>query len=290
VPRFALVLSAAVDVQHDRLEVLVKGWGREKESALVDYQLIHGNTESKAPWEALDEYQQKKFPHACGAELRITAMAVDSGYRTQHVYDWCRTRAHRHIFPVKGQTQPGKRVLGIATPQDIDHNGRKIPGGVLLYPIGADTAKEEIYARLKIETPGPGYLHFPIGLPDDYYKGLVAESRITKYVKGFLRHVWEKTETERNEPLDLEVYAYAAAIYAGINRVNWDRLEAALVATAGDLFVQAQEQADAPRLNADPGAEPPAAGTETPAKSTAVQTSAPPPAHKRQGFIHRWRQ
>jgi phage terminase large subunit GpA-like protein len=49
---------------------------------------------------------------------------------------------------------------------------------------------------------------------------------ITKYVKGFLRHVWEKTETERNEPLDLEVYAYAAAIYAGAERVNWDRLEA----------------------------------------------------------------
>jgi phage terminase large subunit GpA-like protein len=67
----------------------------------------------------------------------------------------------------------------------------------------------------------------------------VAESRITKYVKGFLRHVWEKTEAERNEPLDLEVYAYAAAIYAGLNRVNWDRLEAALIATAGDLFVAA---------------------------------------------------
>jgi phage terminase large subunit GpA-like protein len=134
VPRFALLLSAAVDVQHDRLEVAVKGWGREKESCLVDYQVIHGNTETAAPWEALDEYHTKKFPHASGAELRITAMAVDSGYRTQTVYDWCRLRSHRHIFPVKGQTTPGKRILGIATPQDIEHNGRKIAGGVLLYP------------------------------------------------------------------------------------------------------------------------------------------------------------
>src|SRR4051812_13142834 len=135
VPRFALLLSAAVDVQHDRLEVAVKGWGREKESCLVDYQVIHGNTETAAPWEALDEYHGKKFPHANGAELRITAMAVDSGYRTQTVYDWCRLRSHRHIFPVKGQTTPGKRILGIATPQDIEHNGRKISGGVLLYPV-----------------------------------------------------------------------------------------------------------------------------------------------------------
>jgi phage terminase large subunit GpA-like protein len=293
VPRFALLLSAAVDVQHDRLEVAVKGWGREKESCLVDYQVIHGNTETAAPWDALDEYHGKKFPHASGAELRITAMAVDSGYRTQTVYDWCRLRSHRHIFPVKGQTTPGKRILGIATAQDIEHNGRKIAGGVALYPVGSDTAKEEIYARLKIERAGPGFLHFPIGLPDDYFKGLVAESRITKYVKGFLRHVWEKTETERNEPLDLEVYAYAAAIYAGLNRVNWDRLEASLIATAGDLFVQAQAAAPAGAEGQPSAPEPqpaaPASAAAAPT-DTRVQTSAPAARPPRSGFVHRWRQ
>jgi phage terminase large subunit GpA-like protein len=173
-------------------------------------------------------------------------------------------------------SQSGKRVLGTPTDQDIDHNGVKIPGGVKLWPIGADTAKEEIYTRLKIEQPGPGYMHFPYGLPDDYYSGLVAESQVTKYVKGYLRHVWEKTETERNEPLDLEVYAYAAAIYAGVLRINWDRLEAALLATAGDLFVQAQaKQAEAAAAAAEPApAEPP------------VQTSASP-APKKEGWLPR---
>lgn len=273
VPRGALLLTASTDVQPKRLEVKVKGWGREKESWLVDYQVIHGDTETSAPWDALDEYHAKKFPHESGATLRITAMAVDSGYRAQVVYDWCRKRGHRHIFAVKGASQPGKRVLGTPTDQDVDHNGVKIPGGVKLWPIGSDTAKEEIYARLKIEQPGPGYLHFPIGLPDDYYRGLVAESQVTKYVKGYLRHVWEKTETERNEPLDLEVYAYAAAMYAGLNRINWDRLEAGLLATAGDLFVQAQAR---PRDEAPPAA---AEATDTPRDAEAprdpVQTSAP---------------
>jgi hypothetical protein len=62
-----------------------------------------------------------RFVHECGATLRITATGVDAGFRSQTVYDWCRSRAHRAIFPLKGQSQPGKRVLGIPTDQDIDH-------------------------------------------------------------------------------------------------------------------------------------------------------------------------
>jgi phage terminase large subunit GpA-like protein len=85
-------------------------------------------------------------------------------------------------------------------------------------------------------------MHFPLGLPDEYYKGLTAERLVSRYHRGFLTRVWEKDAAERNEPLDLEVYAYAAAIYAGVTRVNWDRLEAALRATAGDLFVDAENK------------------------------------------------
>jgi phage terminase large subunit GpA-like protein len=120
----------------------------------------------------------------------------------------------------------------------------------------------------------------------------VAESRITKYVKGFLRHVWEKTEAERNEPLDLEVYAYAAAIYAGLNRVNWDRLEAALIATAGDLFVAAAASHEAGAETQDPAPTVPETAHQAPPpaeKRAPVQTSARP-GGKPGGFIHRWRQ
>jgi phage terminase large subunit GpA-like protein len=73
--------------------VKVKGWGRGEESWLVDYQVIHGDTETAAPWDALDEYLQKKFPHEYGARCASLATAVDTGYRTQTVYDWCRRYA-----------------------------------------------------------------------------------------------------------------------------------------------------------------------------------------------------
>lgn len=275
VPMGGLLLSASVDVQGNRLETKVKAYGRGEESWLVDYQVIHGDTESAAPWNELDEYLQKKFPHECGATLRITACAVDAGYRTQTVYAFARQRAHRHIFPVRGQSQAGKSILGRPSAQDVDHNGQRVPGGVQLWPVGSDTAKSKIYARLKITTPGPGCMHFPIGLPDEYFKQLTAERLTTRYVRGYLKRVWEKDAGERNEALDLEVYAYAAAIYAGVTRANWDRIEATLKATAQDLFVRAV-------------AEEESGGTKAAqASPAAVQTSAP--RLPRRNFVNAWK-
>jgi phage terminase large subunit GpA-like protein len=242
VPMGGLLLTASVDVQGNRLELKVKAWGRGEESWLVAYEVIFGDTETSAPWEALDDYLKKSFPHESGATLRIVATAIDTGYRTQTVYGFCRPRAHRYIFAVKGQSQAGKTILGRPTKQDYDHKGEKIPNGIDLWPIGADTAKTKIYARLKIEKPGPGCMHFPLGLPDEYYQQLTAERLVKKYHRGYVKHVWEKDAGERNEALDLEVYAYAAAIRAGVTRAPWDRIEATLRATAGDLFVDAAKK------------------------------------------------
>jgi phage terminase large subunit GpA-like protein len=290
VPAGALLLTASVDVQANRLEVKVKGWGRDKESWLIDHQVLYGDTEMSSPWDQLDEYLGTKFDHEWAPAMRIIATAVDAGFRTQTVYDWCRPRTHRHIFPVKGQSQAGKTIIGRPTKQDIDHEGKKIPNGIDLWPIGTDTAKAEIYARLRISKSGPGCMHFPLGLPDDYYKQLTAERLVTKYVNGYAKRVWEKEATDRNEALDLEVMAYAAAIYAGLTRINWDRIEATLRAAAGDLFVHAQAAKElAGAEAASPGRG--EGADAAPAPEGAVQTSGQPPARgwlsPRKGWLNR---
>lgn len=279
VPMGALILTASVDVQANRLECALKGWGRGEESWLVDFQVFFGDTETSQPWDALDDYLQRSFVHESGAPMRILAAGIDCGYRTQTVYDFCRRRRHRHILPVRGQSQPGKTILGRPTKQDVDHHGERIPNGVELWPVGSDTAKTKIYARLRIETPGPGCMHFPFGLPDEYYKQLTAERQVTKYIKGYPKRIWEKDTTDRNEALDLEVYAYAAAIYAGVTRANWDKIEAALRATAGDLFVNAHIKKDEPRAAiASPA---PQVRTSAPQEPP----PAPPPAPRRSNWV-----
>jgi phage terminase large subunit GpA-like protein len=61
-----------------------------------------------------------------------------------------------------------------------------------------------------------GYCHFP-KYSEEYFKQITAEQLVTKLVKGYRRHEWQKMR-ERNEALDCRVYARAAAGRIGIDR------------------------------------------------------------------------
>jgi phage terminase large subunit GpA-like protein len=275
VPAGALLLVAAVDVQGNRFEVKVKGYGRGLESWLIDYHVIPFSFGVKEPaeddWAKVLQIRNKAYLHAGGQSMRITAMFVDSGYLTQNVYDFTRRWTHRAVCAIKGDAGLGKRLLSTPSLQDVSHHGKLIKGGVQLWKIGVDTAKEQIYSRLDITEPGPGYMHFPRGLPDAYYDGLASEKLVRKRVKGVDMIEWLKV-VERNEPLDLEVYCYAAAVYAGATRLNWDHLEAVINPAQRDLISEAA-RADANTKGAD--ADPPAHAAG--ATDAAPPTSAPPP-------------
>lgn len=250
VPAGALVLLASVDVQGDRFEFKCKGYGRGQESWVVDYQRLYYPPGAKKPteacWQKLIELRDKAYQHAGGQSIRITAMAVDSGYLTQEVYQFCRKWSRKHVIATKGMSQPGKSILGLPTLQDVHHNGKKIPGGLKLWPIGTDTAKEQVYMRLGITEPGPGYMHFPRELPDEYYEQLTAEKLVRRTVKGAVVNEWIKTR-ERNEALDLEIMCQAAAIYARVHYMNdaaWDRLQQVINPEQRDLFAAKQGSAD----------------------------------------------
>jgi phage terminase large subunit GpA-like protein len=76
-------------------------------------------------------------------------------------------------------------------------------------------------------TPFPeGYCHFP-QYGEEYFKQITAEQLVTKVVKGYRRHEWQKMR-ERNEALDCRVYARAAASRVGIERYqekHWREIE-----------------------------------------------------------------
>jgi phage terminase large subunit GpA-like protein len=71
--------------------------------------------------------------------------------------------------------------------------------------------KDAFAARLRIEQPGAGYCHFPIGRGLDYFEGLLSERPLRVYSGGVARRVWTPISGfVRNEPLDCRVYCYAA--------------------------------------------------------------------------------
>jgi phage terminase large subunit GpA-like protein len=229
VPGGALMLTAAVDVQGDRLEYAIKGWGRGEESWLVDWGQIYGDpsrTGEGSVWGELEKLLHRSYPHESGATLRVAAMAIDSGdgNRTQEVYLFCSKWSRRHVFAVKGASTARRPILGRPSEVDITHRGRTIKRGARVFLVGTDTAKDQIHHRLALRDCA-GALHFPQGLPDSYFEEFTAERRAPRYVKGFVVFEWIKNPGARNEAWDLEVYNLAAAHYAGVTRIDWDRLE-----------------------------------------------------------------
>lgn len=227
VPMGGLILTAGVDVQDNRLAVVVQAWGRGEESWLVYWGELYGDPAQPQVWEELDALLRRPYQHASGVELRVLSAAIDSGgHHTQAVYAYAR-RSSPLAIAIKGASSAGKPVVGHPTHVDVTWKGAKIPGGVQLWPVGSDTAKATLYARLKIAAPGPGCYHFPVGTSDDYFEQLTAEKLVTRYVKGFPRLEWVMTGP-RNEALDCTVYAYAAAVRAGLAHMDWSRIEKAL--------------------------------------------------------------
>lgn len=223
VPDGAVLLTAGVDVQDNRLAVVIIGWGKEEESWRVNWAEIHGDPAQRAVWEQLDNMLlHTEYTHASGAKMKVTAAAIDTGgHHTQQVYTYCRSRRKNFIIAVKGASRAGRPALGKPTKQDINHKGQTIRKGIELYPVGTDSIKATIYSRLKIEAQeGAGVYHFPIGLELEYYKQLTAEKQITKYRHGHPIRIWVKKDNARNEALDCEVYAYAALqfVYTRVNR------------------------------------------------------------------------
>ena len=70
IPMPAAILTAAVDVQKDRLEALVKAWGRGQESWDIDHRIIYGDPTKQKVWEDLDEFLSRAWTHESGAKLK----------------------------------------------------------------------------------------------------------------------------------------------------------------------------------------------------------------------------
>jgi phage terminase large subunit GpA-like protein len=255
VPKGGLILVATVDTQPDRLEVKVTAWGESMEGWIVDYQVLFGSPSEQEVWSRLDQLLLGSYRHAGGRQLPVSACFIDSGGANTHdVYNFTRTRQHRHIYAIKGASTLNKPILS-AKPSLVDVNwqGKTMPHGAKLWLIGTDTAKDYLSARYQL-VGGAGAIHFPADLPAEYYEQLTAEYCITVYKRGRKVRVWEKKKNDRNEAGDLMVYAVACAHYLGLHKktaAQWQQVREFVDPNTRDLF-----QDPAPATQADTPAAP----------------------------------
>ena len=238
VPERALFLTAGADVQKDRIEIDVWGWGRGLESWLVDHIVIEGGPDRPAAWAELTALCGKSWRHACGTPMQIVRMGVDTGYEAPAVYGWARSQGFDQVAPLKG-VDGFNRLSPVSGPTYVDMTagGKRIRRGVRLWTVAVSTFKSETYRFLRLERPTdeeiaagvthpPGTIHLPAWAESEWCKQFVAEQLVTvKTKRGFQRLEWQKLR-ERNEALDCRSYARAAAWIAGIDRWGEDRWEA----------------------------------------------------------------
>lgn len=278
VPHGGLLLTMGVDVQGDRIEYRVWAWGRGQESWLIERAILYGDpaVEEGQPgsvWTKLTERRRTPLLHANGAQSLVSATAIDTGgHHTQQVYAYARAHQHAHVLAVKGASGRGKAVLSKPSDIDVTWRGQKIPRGVKLWLIGTDIAKSVIYGRLRQSTPGPGFIHLPKELAKtDEFEQLTAERLATKYIKGHARLEWIKPNGRRNEALDCAVYAYAAAIWGGLERfteVQWQRLEDRIAPRVRDLFASPSPDSATEQAPSKPNETPtPSSPSETVAQT-----------------------
>jgi phage terminase large subunit GpA-like protein len=217
-PDAAMALTVGVDVQDNRLAISVWAWGRDEEGWLLDHQEIYGDPARPELWKQL------------GYKLRPDVVAIDSGgHFTAEVYQYARERGRQGVVAIKGQSQRGKPPIGKASKVDVNYRGKVLKHGALVYPVGADTVKTTLFARLKHNDKGAGFLHFHMKTKVEYFEQLTAEKQVLRTNRaGFPVREWVLPANKRNEALDCLVYAYAALnlMYQRYDRRTiWDQLE-----------------------------------------------------------------
>ena len=150
-PDGAALITAGVDVQADRLEVELVGWGRDEESWSIAYHVIPGDIMRNEVWDHLEGLLTSECMHESGLGMRVVAAAIDCGFKDALVLRFTRDRYARRVYAVKGR--PGQTPIWPRKPSRKNQTP--------FFMVGVDAAKTAIYDRLKIQEPGPGFCHFP---------------------------------------------------------------------------------------------------------------------------------
>lgn len=209
VPAAVGLLTIGTDVQGDRLEASVWGWGDEERAHVIHHEVLVGNPVEADVWNRLDLLFGRAWHHESGATIKAAAMCIDSGgHHTDEVYAYCQARTSRNVFSVKGLSTPGAQPIGkmatISNWPRLRH-----------FPLGVDALKDSLFARLAVMTAGPRHVHFSWQLPDDYFQQLASETARLRYVNRRPVRRWELRAGYRNEAWDCAVYALGALYILG---------------------------------------------------------------------------
>ncbi|MBI3446178.1 MAG: phage terminase large subunit family protein [Magnetospirillum sp.] len=260
IPAGALLVTYGVDCQGDRVEVHVKGFGRDLKRWTIDYLVIPGHISEAECRAELDRLIERDWPTVFGSRRKADMLAIDAGAWQSEVMDWTRTHSQFRVIATKGaKSDQAPEFTPIK--EERRRDGSIVKFQKRFWSLGVSRLKSALYSNLKKSDPlERGFSAYPKGLEDEFYRQLTSERRQPVKTKtGYEQYRWVKDPGIRNEVLDTELIAEAAAIRLGWKRLtdsDFDRLAAEREVSASpgqtDLF-------DPDQAAARPAAAPPPA-------------------------------
>lgn len=290
VPPGYFILTAAWDTQGDHLDFLVRAWGPNERSVVIDRVKIWENPEHDEAWRQLTKLRHQTYPNCAGNHLRIAMTAGDTGgSHTARVYKYCAAMRHDSVIAVKGSSLRKQPILGKPSKKESKNgHGDTSRHGLALWMVGTDTAKEALFHRLAdwsddhcLADPTRRMVRLSKQLGHEFFRELTAE------VFNEQTGLWDKIRL-RNEALDLMVYSHAAACHPHLRihqltAHDWAQLEAALEPLNRDLFSAGQPAVDDGRAPHSPPAD--QAPTPTPEPSPQPPAAPAPVAQAPAGWL-----
>ncbi len=232
IPLGALVTTLGIDCQGDRVEWQLVGWGPNIRRWVIEYGVFPGHISSEACQKSLDGLMKMTWPNAVGRRIGVDMAAIDGNAWTEDVWSWVKRWPASQVIMVRGANTETAPLLQRVKRERNTKTGKLLRYSRRFFNFATSVLKMALYRNTqKVDPLERGYIAFPRGLEDEFYRQLTAERRKgVKNKSGFMVFSWVKDPNQANEGLDTHLQAEAAAIKMGVRSQPdawWAALEAA---------------------------------------------------------------
>lgn len=208
------VLTAAVDVHRERLDVQVVGWTRGQRLWSILWEQYEGPTDriDSPAWARLRELIEGRiFLGDDGTRYQIPITLIDAGFNSDAVYLFA-DQYMRGVYPILGRDLPVKS----AAVKEFAEFRSKL--GAVAFNVTSTIYKDRLSNMLRREWTGEGRqpdwgVNFPQDYPEEFFRQLTREKRkekINPRTGQRMGFEWYRPAGSANHAWDLLVYNTAA--------------------------------------------------------------------------------
>ena len=233
IPSWVGVITTGSDVQKNRIETTIMGWGRRGRNIVIDHLILNldpneqmQDINNSALSLYVSEILEAKYEREDGCTIQCIGNALDHSYLPDTIDNFYIKQKNLTLYPIHGLDK--ELLKNALSPAQIESKRQR---GARYYDTPVSGLKKVVFSdiqRTLEHKPGEdmpyGYSEFPCDLPFEFYEQLASEKY--EYQTKTKKFGWVK-QRERNEALDCRVYNYAVIYYSKVNAFSdedWDTI------------------------------------------------------------------